>query len=698
MTKKKTLFCISFFAIFAFAGGFLMLNQESESPEKEENIISTAETTTTTAVVVSEKNSVDDLSFPEMSTVKDINDAEVVLSKTDFVYSGEEILLTGDGLPQYFISLDGEELTEDDYYLEYSNNIDAGFNTASATFVGKGNFLGEKTVAFSILPASVKSIKAERLNDSINISWEALSCADEYEIQVSNTEDFSEGCISAETANCSFSLSENIVIGTDYYFRVRAYIFKDAEQTDKCYGAFSETVREKIYGTVSTVSVSNDYFTYDNAVHQPAVSVYDSTGKILSEGQDYSVEIPESILPGRYIITVKGINAYQGQAQGYFDILPICNSVTSLSSTDNNIVVSWEKDVLADGYIITYSMSSDFTNYYSFTQTDINQTSVNLVSYPKEGQTWYVKVCSFIYTNGTDYIWRGYYSTPKSIVVKGKPKPVIEVEEKPSTETDTKPSKETVLEPQKQEDSTLQTGSLIKLKTSLEKMIAGYNGSWSVYVQNLRTDESFVINDRTYYPASVMKLFCMAATYQKIEDGSVKENDVASLLKDMITVSSNEAFNQLVVNKIGVTAVSDWIKSNGYANTYQCAGYAGGSNYQKTIIAKGSNYTNVYDCGKLLESIYKGTCVSETASSKMMSLLKAQTITFKIPYVIPKNVVVANKTGEVNSYNHDCAVVFLDGNPYILCVMSENTGTAMGYTWCIRNISKAVYDYMVAYN
>ena len=64
----------------------------------------------------------------------------------------------------------------------------------------------------------------------------------------------------------------------------------------------------------------------------------------------------------------------------------------------------------------------------------------------------------------------------------------------------------------------------------------------------------------------------------------------------------------------------------------------------------------------------------------MLELLKAQQLTSKIPYVIPKNIQTANKTGEYLDTNHDCAIVFLDSHPYVLCVLSESDGAYMKYT------------------
>ena len=68
--------------------------------------------------------------------------------------------------------------------------------------------------------------------------------------------------------------------------------------------------------------------------------------------------------------------------------------------------------------------------------------------------------------------------------------------------------------------------------------------------------------------------------------------------------------------------------------------------------------TSVRDCGRLLEQIYRGECVSEEASAAMLDLLLNQQVTWKIPEGLDSSVVVANKTGETDTSQHDMAIVY----------------------------------------
>ncbi|MBQ7372888.1 MAG: hypothetical protein IJW67_13600 [Blautia sp.] len=44
-------------------------------------------------------------------------------------------------------------------------------------------------------------------------------------------------------------------------------------------------------------------------------------------------------------------------------------------------------------------------------------------------------------------------------------------------------------------------------------MVSGYSGSWSVYVKDLKNGGTILINDTSMYPASTIKAFVMASTY-----------------------------------------------------------------------------------------------------------------------------------------------------------------------------------------
>lgn len=243
---------------------------------------------------------------------------------------------------------------------------------------------------------------------------------------------------------------------------------------------------------------------------------------------------------------------------------------------------------------------------------------------------------------------------------------------------------------------------LSKLKTEVQKVLSKYSGSWSVYVKDLKTGEIININEKSMYPASTIKAFVMASTFNQIKKKEISyTSTIKSYLKSMITVSDNEAYNQLVKRQTnsldfnkGFAAVNKYLQYYGYKNT-ECHTTLGPAYTSFRSDGKGSNKASARDCGLLLERIYKGTCVSKAYSKEMLNLLKAQERTWKIPYLLPAGVVTANKTGETSTVQHDMAIVYGAKTDYIICVFASSVTEYYGAKG-IQEVSKVVYNYLNA--
>ena len=237
--------------------------------------------------------------------------------------------------------------------------------------------------------------------------------------------------------------------------------------------------------------------------------------------------------------------------------------------------------------------------------------------------------------------------------------------------------------------------SLSSLKKQLVSMISGYSGKWSVYVKNLETGDVISINDTAMKPASVIKLFTMAATYDSIKNGRIKKNSTVSrLLTNMITVSDNESFNELVRRNSsyrsftnGCSVINRYLKKAGCTKT-GCHSSLHPSASSFTWDGH-SNMTSAKDAGLILEKIYKGECVSAKYSKEMLNLLLHQTRTWKIPAGLPSGIKCANKTGENDSCQNDVAIVYGKKTTYIVCIFSQ-TYEGSGVSG-IRALSSKIY-------
>lgn len=237
---------------------------------------------------------------------------------------------------------------------------------------------------------------------------------------------------------------------------------------------------------------------------------------------------------------------------------------------------------------------------------------------------------------------------------------------------------------------------LEELKAELENYISGLDGDWAVYVKNLETNEYMEIDSHQMVAASLIKLFIMAAFYDKADNGELEfDTAAADYMSDMITISHNEASNELVRmlgggdHPAGMEVVNRYTAENGYPDTRQERDM---KDYRQVPV-EGENYTSVKDCGLLLERIYRSECVSAEYDGQMLDMLKRQTRTKKIPAGVPAGVETANKTGELSSVENDVAIIFSPACDYILCVMSNNLQNTSAARSGITGISAMVYEY-----
>jgi beta-lactamase class A len=156
---------------------------------------------------------------------------------------------------------------------------------------------------------------------------------------------------------------------------------------------------------------------------------------------------------------------------------------------------------------------------------------------------------------------------------------------------------------------------------------------------------SFRGNERVY-PASVVKLFYLAAAHRWLEDKKIADTpELRRALKDMIVDSSNEA-TQYVVDVLTHTTggyelppkeMAEWqAKRNAVNRYYSSLGYTNINTNQKTFcedaygreqVSRGPNGENrnkltTDATARLLSEIVRGKVVSPSRSAQMMELLK----------------------------------------------------------------------------
>jgi beta-lactamase class A len=208
------------------------------------------------------------------------------------------------------------------------------------------------------------------------------------------------------------------------------------------------------------------------------------------------------------------------------------------------------------------------------------------------------------------------------------------------------------------------------------------------------------------YPASVIKLFYLAAAHRWMEDGRLADTpELRRAMSDMIVHSYNEATHYVIDLLTGTTsgpelseaelkawfdqrnAVTRYFAGLGYRNTIAhkkpwCEGPYGRESQAIKAFEPKRNFLSTDDTARLMTEIVTGKCVSARRSGEMMALLKrdpfgkekdADSQSKFTGSVLPEGAKLWSKAGWTSQTRHDCAYVELaDGRKFVLVTFTES--------------------------
>lgn len=215
----------------------------------------------------------------------------------------------------------------------------------------------------------------------------------------------------------------------------------------------------------------------------------------------------------------------------------------------------------------------------------------------------------------------------------------------------------------------------------------------SAYIKNLKTGAYVDLSEARHRSASIIKLFIAGCVYQNMDSMELSGEEpsaLESLVQSMISKSDNDAANSLVRKLGNGDAEVGMQMVTGYAASLGCTETAMGR-LMLDFEAEGENYTTVTETAAFLEMVYNGKI---KGADRILSYMKEQERTGKIPAGVPSGIVVANKTGELTDVEHDAAIIYGDKTDYILCVMLSQLDDCARGRDVIKEISEAVYHYL----
>lgn len=238
-------------------------------------------------------------------------------------------------------------------------------------------------------------------------------------------------------------------------------------------------------------------------------------------------------------------------------------------------------------------------------------------------------------------------------------------------------------------------------------------GEISAYYQDLHTGRCWGWNAEADFPAaSVIKVPILLAVLQanqagllsldqkvmvefrhhvggagvlfELHDGA--EMTVMDLCRLMIVVSDNVASNLLI----------DLLPEGAMANLFTQLGmYRSvlGRRFMEQPRPGHDNRTSAYDMGICMAALARGEILDRSHTNQALSILRRQQFREKIPLMLPPELSVAHKTGELDGVRHDVGLIEVPEQPYVLSLLTQRGGHTWDVDRALAELSLSVYHW-----
>ena len=166
--------------------------------------------------------------------------------------------------------------------------------------------------------------------------------------------------------------------------------------------------------------------------------------------------------------------------------------------------------------------------------------------------------------------------------------------------------------------------------------------------------------------ASVIKVFIMEYAFTQADLTEMLEGKtINDWIISMIQQSDNDAANILITH-FGMEQLNESFQTQGYQDT----------RLERLMLDNEArnqgkeNYTSLNDCMFFLKKLYQQQAVYPY--STMLNIMEGQTLRTKIPSKLSEDILVANKTGELDNIENDIGLVLTEKNPFAIVVLSQN--------------------------
>lgn len=223
-------------------------------------------------------------------------------------------------------------------------------------------------------------------------------------------------------------------------------------------------------------------------------------------------------------------------------------------------------------------------------------------------------------------------------------------------------------------------------QSEVEKIIKKKNGFYSVYYKNLKTEESFGINENQIETAaSVNKLPIIAALYYLDKTGKIDLDDKITIQEDDVqdygtgSIRYQEMPQTYSLRNLAKLALNQSDNTAAHVISLKL----GEENIQYLVNTWGMNSTNminnkttVKDMGTLMQKINNGDIANGPQTRELLEFMTNTEFEDRLAKNIKDQAIIQHKTGDGEGFVHDVGIIrSKDGkNVYFLGVMTSDIG------------------------
>lgn len=264
-------------------------------------------------------------------------------------------------------------------------------------------------------------------------------------------------------------------------------------------------------------------------------------------------------------------------------------------------------------------------------------------------------------------------------------------------------------------------GNLEHSRQQIDQLIRAAPGRVGLVVKDLSTGEMLQWSPEDRFPAaSVIKIPILVEALRQEQAGrlrlderipvkpedkvggfgilkelpSVETVSLLDLLTLMIIISDNTATN-LCIARVGMDTVNETLASLGLRATVLRRKMMDMAARDRGL----DNFTSAGDIGRLLELLATDQVLAPEGCARALDILTRQQVNDRLPLLLPAQVKVAHKTGELPGIRHDVGILFFDSRRVVIAALTKEFSTPLaqglvGGEACelIARVSRDIFD------